>query len=141
MIRITPHISIGEAEVREEFIRSSGPGGQNVNKVATAVQLRFDAAASPSLSEEIRRRLVDLAGPSRSTAEGEIVIAASRYRSQRRNREDAMERLVGLIRRAAARPKPRRRTRPTRASKQRRLSSKRRRSQIKHLRGERPDEE
>ena len=131
MIRITPHIAIAADEIHEEFIRSSGPGGQNVNKVSTAVQLRFDAAASPSLSEEVRRRLLELAGPARTAGGGVIIIAASRHRSQRRNRDDALERLVGLIRRAAARPRPRRKTAPTFASRQRRLESKRRRSDIK----------
>ena len=133
MIRVTPDIAIDESELQEKFIRSSGPGGQNVNKVATAVQLRFDAAGSPSLPEDVRRRVLSLAG-SRATAEGVVIIEASRFRYRERNRRDAMARLIALIRRAAVKPKPRRRTRPTAASRQRRRQAKGRRSEIKRLR-------
>ena len=133
MIRITEEITIRENEIQEDFILSSGPGGQNVNKVATAVKLRFDAARSPSLPEEVRDRLIHLAGK-RLTEEGVIVIDARRFRSQDKNRQDARERLAALIRQAVERPKPRRKTRPTAASKERRLEDKRRRSQIKRVR-------
>ena len=133
MIRITQSISIKENEIREEFVLASGPGGQNVNKVATAVKLRFDAAHSPSLPEDLRDRLMRLAGK-RLTDEGVIVIDARRFRSQDKNRQDARERLAALIREAAQRPKRRRKTRPTAASKERRLEEKRRRSRIKSVR-------
>ena len=133
MIRITRGIAIGEHEVRESFVRASGPGGQNVNKVATAVQLRFDAAGSPSLPEDVRRRLLSLAGR-KATGRGELVIEAKRFRTQERNRADALARLVGLIRKAAARPRVRRRTAPTAASIQRRLAGKKRQGQTKRLR-------
>ncbi len=138
MIRITPSISIKENDIREEFILASGPGGQNVNKVATAVKLRFDAAHSPSLPEDVRDRLMRLAGK-RLTDEGVIVIHSRRFRSQDKNRQDARERLAALIRKAAQRPKPRRKTRPTPASIERRLEDKRRRSQIKRVRRASPD--
>ncbi len=133
MIQITESISIKENEIQEEFILASGPGGQNVNKVATAVKLRFDAAHSPSLPEDVRDRLMRLAGK-RLTDEGVIVIHARRFRSQDKNRQDAKERLVALIREAAQRPKRRRKTQPTAASIERRLEDKRRRSQIKRVR-------
>jgi ribosome-associated protein len=138
MIQVTKSIAIDEAELREEFIHASGPGGQHVNKVATAVKLRFDVAHSPALPEDVRRRLMRLAGK-RITEEGELVIDARRFRSQERNRRDARERLVALIRKASEKPKPRRKTRPTAASKRRRLEEKRRRSAIKRSRGK-PDE-
>lgn len=134
MIRITRDISIDEEEVREVFIRASGPGGQNVNKVSTAVQLRFDVANSPSLPADVKERLRRLAG-SRMTESGELVIEARRFRTQLRNRRDALDRLVALIRKATERPKPRRRTKPTRASKQRRLDEKKRRGETKRKRG------
>ncbi len=134
MIRVTDDIAIGEREISESFVRASGPGGQNVNKVATAVQLRFDARRSPSLSEGVRERLESLAG-ARLTKEGVIVIFADRFRTQERNRVDALERLVGLIRRAAHVPKRRRPTKPTAASKERRLKGKSERSGVKRLRG------
>ena len=134
MIEITASLSLDEAEVRFEAIRASGPGGQHVNKVATAVQLRFDVAGSPSLPEDVRERLLRIAGR-RVTAEGELILEARRHRSQERNRRDALERLVALIARAAEPPKPRKKTRPTKASKARRLDEKSRRSSIKKGRG------
>ena len=140
MIRVTAGISIDEREVQEEFIRASGPGGQNVNKVATAVQLRFDAAGSASLPDDVRERLARLAGR-RMTKDGVLVIDARRYRTQERNRQDAMDRLIELIRKAARKPKPRRRTKPTLASKRRRLATKRRRSETKRMRRAVPPEE
>ena len=139
MIQITDKISLDERELHEEFVRSSGPGGQNVNKVSTAVQLRFDAAASPSLDEEVRRRLIRLAGR-RATREGVIVIDARRHRSREQNRQDALERLAALIRQAADIPRPRKPTAPTFASRRRRLDAKRRRSQAKQLRRDVGDE-
>jgi ribosome-associated protein len=133
MIRITRSIAIDESEIEEEFVRASGPGGQNVNKVATAVLLRFDAAGSPSLPDDVRERLRRLAGR-RMTKDGVIVIRARRYRTQERNRQDALDRLVALIRRAAEKPRPRRRTKPTAASREKRLQTKRRRSETKRKR-------
>ncbi len=133
MISITPTLNLDENEIEYEFVRAGGPGGQNVNKVATAVQLRFDVAGSPSLPDEVRARLRRLAGK-RLTAEGVLIIEAQRFRSQERNREDALDRLVALIRRATEKPKSRRPTRPTAASRQERLESKRRHSRLKHLR-------
>jgi len=140
MIRINDHISIDEGEIKESFIRSSGPGGQNVNKLATAVQLRFDVRHSPSLSHEVRARLERLSGK-RLTRDGVLVITAQRHRTQERNRADAVDRLVELIRAAAVRLTPRRPTRPTLGSKVRRLEGKKRRSGVKALRGAKlPDE-
>jgi ribosome-associated protein len=133
-ITITDAISLGEDELVESFVLASGPGGQNVNKVSSAVQLRFDIAHSPSLGDEVRARLSSLAGQ-RLTKDGVIVITARSHRSQERNRADARARLVELIRRAAIPPKPRRPTKPTRASKERRLDSKIRRAKLKHNRG------
>ncbi|MBP1715377.1 MAG: aminoacyl-tRNA hydrolase [Deltaproteobacteria bacterium] len=126
MIQITGTIAINEEEIHQKFIHASGPGGQNVNKVATAVQLRFDVAHSPSLPEDVRKRLAQLAGK-RMTREGYLIIDARRFRTQEQNRKDAVTRLVSLIRQAAQRPKARKRTKPTLASKERRLESKHRR--------------
>jgi ribosome-associated protein len=133
MIYITPNIAIEEREIQEEFVRSSGPGGQNVNKLATAVQLRFDVGNSPSLPDDVRERLIRLAGR-RMTEGGVLIIDARRFRTQERNRQDAMDRLVQLMRQAAVRPKPRRKTRPTGASRMRRLESKRHRGKTKRMR-------
>lgn len=133
MIQVTDTIAIDESEIQQEFIRSSGPGGQNVNKVATAVQLRFDAASSPSLPDDIRKRLFSLAGR-RITDEGVLIIVARRFRTQGENRQDAIERLVELVRRATQKPKIRRKTRPTVASKTRRLETKRRHAETKRMR-------
>ena len=138
MITITPSIALDESELQESFIRGSGPGGQNVNKVATTVQLRFDVRNSPSLPADVKARLERLAGR-RLSGEGVIVITAQRHRSQDRNREDAVARLVELIRQATERPKPRRATRPTLASKKRRLEAKSQRSQVKRLRVSKPN--
>ena len=134
MIRITRSISIDEGEIEFDFVRSSGPGGQNVNKVATAAQLRFDVAATRSLSDEVKQRLTRLAGR-RMTDDGVLIIDARRYRSQGKNRNDAMDRFTELIRTAAIRPKKRKPTRPTKASRERRLKSKKQRGETKRLRG------
>lgn len=130
MIQITPSIGIEESEIDEQFIRSPGSGGQKVNKTESAVQLRFDARSSPSLSNAVFRRLRPLAGR-RMTKDGVIVITANRFRTQDLNRKDAMDRLIALIREAAAPPKHRRPTKPTKGSKRRRLEGKRRKSDIK----------
>jgi ribosome-associated protein len=133
MIYITPTLAIDESEIEEEFVRSSGPGGQNVNKVATGVQLRFDVAGSPSLPEDVRDRLMKLAGR-RLTSEGVLVIEARQFRTQAQNRADALQRLIGLIYQATKVPPPRRKTRATLAAQKRRLEIKRRRSETKRLR-------
>jgi ribosome-associated protein len=137
MIRVNAQIELDEREIQEDFVRASGPGGQNVNKVSTAVQLRFDVARSPSLPDPVRTRLIALAGR-RLTQEGVLIIEAERYRSQRRNRDDALERLLALIREACEVDTPRRPTRPTLASKKRRLDSKQRRGETKKLRTLKP---
>jgi ribosome-associated protein len=133
MIHITDAIAIEEREVEESFVRAAGPGGQNVNKVATAVQLRFDVRRSPSLPDDVRSRLEKLAGR-RLIQAGVLIITAQRYRTQERNRQDALERLVALLRRAAVRPAPRRPTKPTAGARRRRLDAKNRRAGIKKLR-------
>ena len=133
MIHITGAIAIEEREVAESFVRAAGPGGQNVNKVATAVQLRFDVRRSPSLPDDVRARLEKLAGR-RLTQAGVLIITAQRYRTQERNRQDALERLVALLRRAAVRQTPRRPTKPTAGARRRRLEAKNRRAGIKKLR-------
>jgi ribosome-associated protein len=140
VIRITDHISIDEREIEESFVRASGPGGQNVNKLATAVQLRFNVRGSPSLPGDVRERLERLAG-SRLTRDGYLVIIAQRHRMQGRNREDALERLIDLIRRAAVAPRVRRPTKPTKASRQRRVEAKKHRADLKQMRRVRPTPE
>ena len=136
-IAITPHIAIEERELDETFVRASGPGGQNVNKLSTAVQLRFDLRASPNIPQGMKARAEKFAGQ-RLTREGVIVISADRFRTQEQNRDDARARLVELLQRAAVVPKVRRKTRPTLASKKRRIEGKKHRSEIKSRRG-RPD--
>ena len=137
MIRVTGKISIDEREISESFVRASGPGGQNVNKLSTAVQLRFDVRGAPSLPAEVRARLERLAG-SRLTRDGVLVITAQRHRTQARNRQDALDRLIDLIRRAATPPTPRRPTKPTAGSRERRIESKKRRAKVKGLRRAKP---
>ena len=138
MIRITDQISIVESEIEESFVRSSGPGGQNVNKLSTAVQLRFDVRGSPSLPNDVALRLMRLGGR-RITKEGVLVLIAQNHRTQERNRAEAQARLIALIQEAAVKPIPRRATKPTRASKQRRIEGKKRRSGIKNLRQSKPN--
>ena len=133
MIYITPDIKISENEIKFRFIRASGPGGQNINKVSTAVQLRFDVKNSPSLSDQVRYRLIRLGGR-RITEHGILIIEARRFRTQERNRQDAIDRLVKLLRKAFEKPKPRIKTKPTLASRQRLVAAKKRRSRIKRMR-------
>ncbi len=133
MLKVNQNIHIDEDEIQFEFVRSSGPGGQNVNKVATAVQLRFDVAGSPSLSEPIKDRLTHLAG-SRMTYEGVLILEGHEYRTQEQNKAAVVERLLNLIRKAAEKPRVRKPTRPSAAARARRLEEKRRRSQIKRNR-------
>lgn len=133
MIRISQRIHLDESEIKETFVRASGPGGQNVNKVSTAVELRFDISGSASLPPEVKERLMRIGGR-RVTQEGILMIDARRFRTQDRNRQDARDRLVELVRKAAVRPKARRRTRPTAASRERRLEGKRQRARVKGLR-------
>ncbi|WP_127088444.1 alternative ribosome rescue aminoacyl-tRNA hydrolase ArfB [Aquabacter cavernae] len=137
-IEITPRLAITEEELSFSFVRASGPGGQNVNKVSSAVQLRFDAWGSPNLPDGVKSRLGRVAG-SRMTQDGVIVIHAQSFRSQDRNREDSIARLVEMIREAAYVAPPRRKTRPTLASKERRLAAKERRGSVKSLRRGKPD--
>jgi ribosome-associated protein len=134
MIRINSRIDLDENELDFSFIRASGPGGQNVNKVSSAVRLRFDVKHSPSLPDDVRHRLIRLAGR-KVTDAGELIVTAQIHRSQERNRQEALEKLIDLIQRAAVPPVPRRPTRPTAGSRKRRLESKSRRSTIKRLRG------
>jgi ribosome-associated protein len=133
MIRATDDISLDESEIEESFVRSSGPGGQNVNKLSTAVQLRFDVRRSPSLPNDVAVRLMRLAGK-RLTKEGVLVIVAQNHRTQERNRAEALDRLIALIQEAAVRPVPRRPTKPTKASREKRLEGKKLRSGIKGMR-------
>jgi ribosome-associated protein len=132
-IQITPKLAIDEREIDEHFVLASGPGGQNVNKVATAVQIRFDVGHSPSLPDDLRARLIKLAGR-RLTKDGVLQITAQRFRTQERNRSDARERLIELIKRASIRPKPRKKTMPSKAEKRRRLDEKTARSRLKQMR-------
>ena len=138
MLHVTRTITIPEHEVQLRFVRASGPGGQNVNKVASAVQLRFDVRRSPSLPDDVRERLLNLPGR-QITTQGVLIIKAGRFRTQERNRQDAIDRLVAWIRKAAVRPTRRHKTKPTLASKHRRRESKTRRSAIKRLRTSKPD--
>ena len=140
MLQVTDTIAIDESELDESFVRASGPGGQNVNKVATAVQLRFDVLRSQAIADEARQRLRALAGK-KMTADGVLVIEARRHRTQARNREDARQRLVELIRRAIAPRRRRRKTMPTAVARQRRLQAKARRAETKRLRTSRPGDE
>ena len=138
LIPINCHLFLDDSEIEESFVRASGPGGQNVNKVSSAVQLRFDLSGSRSLPQDLRERLARLAGR-RLTRDGVIVIIAQRYRTQERNRQDALDRLIALIRRAAVPPSPRRPTKPSRAAKERRLQAKARRAATKERRRAQPD--
>ncbi|MGD9866779.1 MAG: alternative ribosome rescue aminoacyl-tRNA hydrolase ArfB [Hyphomicrobiales bacterium] len=140
MLHVTGHIYIAENELEEHFIRASGPGGQNVNKVASAVELRFDAARSPNLPAPVRARLLRLAG-ARTTRDGVVVIRAERFRTQERNRADARERLLRLIARAAETPKPRVATKPSRAAKEKRIKTKKQRGATKKLRRDIPGDD
>jgi ribosome-associated protein len=133
LIPINCHLFLDDNEIEESFVRASGPGGQNVNKVSSAVQIRFDLSGSRSLPQDVRERLARLAGR-RLTGDGVIVIIAQRYRTQERNRRDALDRLIALVRRAAVPPAPRRPTKPSRAAKERRLKAKARRAALKELR-------
>ena len=139
LIPINGHLFLDDSEIEESFVRASGPGGQNVNKVSSAVQIRFDLSGSRSLPQDVCERLARLAGR-RLTGDGVIVIIAHRYRTQERNRRDALDRLIALIRRAAVPPTPRRPTKPSRAARERRLQAKARRATVKQQRRTAPDE-
>lgn len=134
MLEVSPTLTIEDSELEERFVRASGPGGQNVNKVATAVELRFDAANSPKISDDVRERLRVIAG-TRMTADGVLVIDARRHRTQAQNREDARARLADLLRQALVKPKRRRKTKPSKASVEKRVQSKKRRAETKRRRG------
>ena len=138
-LRINSALSIPLDEFRASFIRASGPGGQHVNKSSTAVQVRFDARNSPSLTDDVRQRLVQLAG-NRMTSGGELIVTAQRFRSRERNRQDALERIATLVRRATIQPKKRRRTRPSASARKRRLDDKKKRGNLKKLRGRPSDD-
>ncbi len=139
MIQVTPDIAIPESEISERFVRASGPGGQNVNKVSTAVELRFDPSQSAAITSDVRDRLRTLAG-SRMTADGVLVIDARRHRTQAQNREDARERLAELVRQALVKPRRRRATKPGKGAVERRIETKKRRSETKRARGRTGDE-
>jgi ribosome-associated protein len=139
MIDITPSLHIDESEFQLSFVRGSGPGGQNINKVATTVQLRFDIQNSPSLRDDVKERLIRLGG-SRVTGDGVLVLEAGRFRTQEQNREDAVQRLVALVRQALYVPKPRRPTRPSKSAKAARVDAKKKHGEIKRMRRAGPEE-
>ena len=140
MVQVTLGIAIPEEEIEERFIHAGGPGGQNVNKVASAVQLRFDAAGSPTLLPEVRQRLIRIAG-SRASSDGELVITARRFRTQEANRRDARQRLAALVEQALSEPRPRHATRPTRTARERRLQDKAQRGAVKRQRAQPADDD
>ena len=140
MVQVTPEMAIPEEEIEERFIHAGGPGGQNVNKVASAVQLRFDAAGSPTLQPEVRQRLLRIAG-SRASSDGELVITARRFRTQEANRRDARQRLAALVEQALSAPRPRHATRPNRTARERRLQDKAQRGAVKRQRAQPADDD